>query len=74
MVDTASFVLCIDNSGYAASLELRKVYRRLSDPGAESKGLLRVVDESGEAYLYPAQLFVPIEVPEAAEGMFSGAA
>jgi hypothetical protein len=67
------FVLCINNEGFAASLEARKVYRTLSDPEAESHGLLRVVDESGEDYLFPAAFFVPIEVPTAAEKVFSGA-
>ena len=69
-----TFVLCINNRGYAASLEKRKVYRLMSDPQAEAHGMLRVVDESGEDYLYPAQLFVPIAVPGAAVKAFSGAA
>lgn len=67
-----SFVLCVDNGGYSASLEPRKIYQALKDPTAESRGLLRVVDESGEDYLYPSNLFVPIEVPAAAERAFSG--
>lgn len=58
-----TFVLCIDNRGYAASLGPRKVYRALRDPGAEQHGLLRVVDESCEDYLYPAWLFVPLVAP-----------
>jgi hypothetical protein len=70
---TALFVLCIENGGYLASLEPRKVYQTLSDPGAESRGLLRVIDESGEDYLYPARLFVPIQVPHEAERVFSAA-
>jgi hypothetical protein len=70
----STFVLCISNRGYAASLERRKVYRTLSDPGAEQHGLVRVVDESGEDYLFPAKLFVPIAVPRAAAKAFSGAA
>jgi hypothetical protein len=68
----ASFVLCVDNGGYPVSLEPRKVYQLLEDPVAKSRGLLRVVDESGEDYLYPSELFVPIEVPAAAERAFSG--
>lgn len=67
-----SFVLCVDNGGYPASLEPRKVYQVLKDPSAESSGLIRVVDESGEDYLYPSKLFVPIEVPADAERAFSG--
>ncbi len=68
------FFLCIRNKGYAASLQLRTVYSALSDPDAESHGMLRIVDESGEDYLFPANLFVPIDVPEAAAKVFVGAA
>jgi hypothetical protein len=69
----ASFVLCVGNEGYPASLEPRKIYRVLGDPVAEERGLRRVVDESGEDYLYPARLFVPIEVPQEAEHAFAAA-
>ena len=65
------FVLCVNSGTYRASLEPRKVYRVLADPGAEAKSLLRVVDESGEDYLFPARLFVPIEVPEKAVPVFA---
>jgi hypothetical protein len=68
------FFLCIRNDGYAASLQLRTVYPARSDPAAESHGMLRIVDESGEDYLFPASLFVPIDVPEAAAEVFAGAA
>jgi hypothetical protein len=68
-----SFVLCIDNQGYSASLEPRKVYQVLEDRAAESRGLIRVIDESGEDYLYPVRYFVPIEIPRAAEQAFSDA-
>ena len=51
-------VVCIDNDGYPASLERRKIYVALRDPAAEKHGLLRVVDESGEDYLYP-KMFLP---------------
>jgi hypothetical protein len=64
------FVICVRNRGYAASLELRKVYRQLSDAQAEARNFIRVVDESGEDYLFPASLFVPIEIPQAAESAF----
>jgi hypothetical protein len=57
--------------GVPASLELRKVYRVVSDPAADSQGLVRVVDESGEDYLYPNKFFVPIEIPKAAVRAFS---
>ncbi len=65
------FVVCVDNAGYPASLELRKVYVRLDDPGAQKHGYVRVIDESGEDYLYPSELFVPINVPKAALSAFS---
>jgi hypothetical protein len=58
------FVLCVNAGTYKASPEPGKAYRVLDDPVAEAKSLLRVVDESGEDYLFPAILFVPIEVPE----------
>ena len=61
--ENGRFVICIKNEGYLASLEPRKVYRVLTDATAESKGMLRIVDESGEDYLFPATFFVPVEVP-----------
>jgi hypothetical protein len=61
------FVVCIDNSDYAASLELHKIYRVVPDEDAAQDGDLRIVDESGEDYLYAASRFVGIEVPEALE-------
>ncbi len=54
------FVVCVRNKGHPASLELRKVYRVLADPEGEKLGLLRVIDEDGENYLYPRAYFVPI--------------
>ena len=60
---TGRYVLCVRNESYRASLQPRKVYRVLEDAAAESHSLLRVVDESGEDYLFPAALFVPIELP-----------
>ena len=65
------FVLCIDNDSYEASLEPRKVYRVVDDAKAEAKALLRVIDESGEDYLYPADFFVPVEIPEKAAPAFA---
>jgi hypothetical protein len=56
-------VVCIDNEGYAASLEKRKIYVALRDPSAEKHGLLRVIDESGEDYLYPKMFFRAIALP-----------
>lgn len=68
----AEFALCVRDGGYPESLEVRKVYRVLPDATARSHGLVRVVDESGEDYLYPEDLFVPIEVPATARPVFSG--
>ena len=64
------FVVCVKNGSYKASLEPRKIYRVLDDPKGEAEGLLRVIDESGEDYLFPATLFVPIEVPAKAATAF----
>ncbi len=58
------FVVCVDNTGYPASLELHKIYRTVPDAEAEADGDYRVVDESGEDYLYSQDRFVPIEVPD----------
>ena len=68
------FVVCINNEGYRASLELRKIYQALPDEKAAKHNLMRVVDESGEDYLYPERFFVPIQLPEAAEEAFLHAA
>lgn len=57
------FAVCIDNSGYPVSLDLHKIYRVLSDREAESDGDLRVVDESGEDYLYEADRFLLVDFP-----------
>ena len=65
------FVLCIRNDGYQASLERRKIYRLIADSRAESKGMLRLVDESGEDYLFPSDYFVPIQVPTEASVAFA---
>jgi hypothetical protein len=59
------YVVCIDNSDYPASLELHKIYRVIEDEDAAADGDLRVIDESGEDYLYSAARFVSIEVPTA---------
>jgi len=58
------FVLCIENKD-CDDLETRKIYQILSDPEAEAEGYLRVIDESGEDYLYPAAYFVEINIPRA---------
>ncbi|MDP3740112.1 MAG: hypothetical protein Q8R02_22195 [Hyphomonadaceae bacterium] len=57
-----AFAVCVRNDGYPASLELRKIYEVLADPDAAKHDQLRVIDESGEDYLYPVGYFAPIEL------------
>ena len=61
---TEEFVLCLKNKGYEASLELRKLYQVVSDPDAAKHGQLRVIDESGDDYLYPQSYFTVIDLPK----------
>jgi len=66
----SEFVICISNEGNPASLIVGKVYRRLPDPEAEAHNLLRIIDEDlsePDGYLYPASMFVPVELPEKAK-------
>ena len=56
------FLLCIENEGYEASLELRKLYERLPDKEGERHKQVRIIDESGEDYLYPSDFFAPIRL------------
>ena len=58
-----SFVLCVRNTGYPASLETRKLYSTMPDASAARHKLIRVIDESGEDYLYPADYFVSLRLP-----------
>ena len=58
------FVICINNLDYPVSLEKRKIYEVVSDPEAEEIGHIRVVDESGEDYLYPATCFIDAHLPK----------
>jgi len=58
--------VCVKNEGYRASLEKRKIYVALPDPVAEEHGQLRVIDESGEDYLYPRRFFVLVTLPQSA--------
>lgn len=60
---TFKFAICIDNSEYPVSLERHKIYRVLPDEDAEQDGDLRIIDESGEDYLYPADYFVLVDLP-----------
>ena len=61
------FVVCTKNTGYEASLEPRKLYEVVEDPAASGLGLISVIDESGESYLYPPDFFLPIPLPESIE-------
>ena len=61
------FVVCVKNKGHAASLELRKLYQAIADDSAAKLHLIRVIDESGEDYLYPEEFFVPVQLPQGAE-------
>ncbi|MEW6349204.1 MAG: hypothetical protein AB1646_09085 [Thermodesulfobacteriota bacterium] len=61
------FAICVDNEGYPVSLERHKMYSLLPDDDVGRDGDLRVIDESGEDYLYPAEMFVPIPLPEEIE-------
>jgi hypothetical protein len=70
---TGQFLLCVNNESYPASLEVRKVYQSMPDPVAASRGFVRVIDESGEDYLYPSDRFVAVELPLAAARVFAGA-
>jgi len=57
------FAVCVRNTGYPVALELRKIYEVLPDPQGAEHGLIRVIDESGEDYLYPNKFFIQIELP-----------
>ena len=56
--------ICLDNSGYEASLERRKIYIAVPDAKAEKLGQLRIIDESGDDYLFPAKRFVAADLPQ----------
>lgn len=60
---TQGYAVCLRNAGYSASLEIRKLYPILNDPDAEANQLIRVIDESGEDYVYPARLFQKLALP-----------
>ena len=62
---TKQLVVCVSNDGYSASLEKRKIYVTLRDEVAEKLGLLRIIDESGQDYLYPKSFFRSIALPDA---------
>lgn len=57
------FMICVDNRGYESSLEIRKLYEVLPDKVAAKHHQIRVIDESGEDYLYPKRFFAPVRLP-----------
>lgn len=61
------FVICVVNEDYPASLEKRKMYEAIPDSAAEKHGQIRVIDESGEDYLYPKEYFIPVSLPKNVE-------
>ena len=63
----ARFAVCIKNKGYGASLELRKLYQLVADEAAAKLHQIRVIDESGEDYVYPENYFVVVQIPQSAE-------
>jgi hypothetical protein len=62
--DTARFVVCLTNRNYRASLVVRRLYKVIPDPEAAAHGLLRIVDESGEDYLYPEGMFAAVQLSD----------
>lgn len=68
---TSRLAMCINNADYPASLELRKVYRVIPDEDAAKDGDIRVIDESGESYLYPAAWFTEVTLPQEAYASLS---
>jgi hypothetical protein len=67
MTEHARFAVCIKNAGYVASLELRKLYEVVEDADAEKDDMIRIIDESGEDYLYSADRFIFAPLPAAVE-------
>ena len=70
MKTETKFVVCIENKNYSVSLEFGKIYRVVEDEKAAQHKMLRVIDESGEDYLYPENYFVDIKLPQVAEEAF----
>jgi hypothetical protein len=62
-----NFAVCIRNDGFPMSLDIRKIYRTLPDSEAGKAGQIRIVDESGEDYLYPADYFIPVDLSQQAK-------
>ena len=68
---TSEFVVCISNEGFEASLELKKIYEVVTDSVASSHDQTRIIDESGEDYVYPSSFFVNIELPASLRAQLS---
>ena len=71
MSEERHYAICVRNDGHQESLEVRKIYEVLTDPAAESRGLLRIIDDD-EDYLYPAPLFLRIQLPQEIEAALAG--
>ena len=71
--DRMRYVVCVDNSGYPAALEKHKIYRVAEQVDRVADGDIRIVDESGESYLYARERFVPIDVPPEVEQALASA-
>jgi hypothetical protein len=65
------YMMCINTGAYEDDLKLRTVYRVIPDEGAAQSNYVRIIDETGEDYLYPQSYFVPVEIPHEAEPIFS---
>ena len=62
-MEEPKFVVCLDNEGFLASLEIGNLYQIIPDEEAEKLGGLRVIDKDGEDYFYDAEMFCPLQVP-----------
>jgi hypothetical protein len=74
MEQQQTYAICVRNEGYPASLEVRKLYRVMPDVEAQDSGHIRVIDESGEDYLYPADYFVTLDLPRSVKEALEAAA
>ena len=74
MGNSNHFGICVRNKGYEASLEIRKIYQLVDDDEAKKHHQLRVIDESGDDYLYPEEFFVHIDLPQSVEKKILNAA
>jgi hypothetical protein len=74
VMSESPFVICIDNTDYYAALEVRKIYQTIPDSDAARHQYVRIIDESGEDYLYPARLFLALDIPPAIQAVLIRAA